>query len=368
MNAKKFDRRTVERYIGQGLGFQDFMEKYEFADETEFKNQLSRIYGKEEKTANRMINDLKKKDKKKNDTSKKAINTSAEGKRLGKIADDLLQSVSTYNSAPSVVKNVDTSIKTDALSYQPMKKSVPYATESESLVNLTKAIKNVIVDNPETVNVKGNDAVTEDVVDVITSADNNELESLKLKLAEFEKAIIELDNSISENIVSAESKIKSLKDALASVNELKKQLEAEKARVQSVIEATINIERDIKEKRERKKLLAEEIKTLKQRIKNLEVKSVYFGSDSEAEYDVFAEAVELESTAFTDKMNILLETEKFEDLSVKNLKTLAKVLCIIDCCVKKFEDKIEIYFDSKEYEAIFNDVKLMYPEYEMVLI
>ena len=364
MNARKFDRRTVERYISRGFGLQDFIEKYDFADEDDFRSQLAKIFSDEDK-ANRMIKDLKKKDKKKNETPKKAATVSAEGKRLGKIATELLQSVNDSNTSPSVVKNIETSIKADALSYMPMKKGVPYATESESLGSLTKAIKNVTVDILETVNVKGVDTATEDMTAVISNDDSNELEKLKLKLAEYKNTILELDNTISENIVSAESKVNSLKDAMESVKKLKQQIEAEKARVQTIIEETFSLEKSIREQKEHKKLLNEQIKSIEQQIKNLEIKTIYFGSDNEAEYDVFAEKVELESAAFAEKLNNLLSSSKFEDLSVKNLKMLARVLCIIEKVSKEFDEKIEIYFDSEEYEAIFNDVKLMFPNFKM---
>ena len=302
MNGRPFTRATVSSYISKGYTIQDFIDKYDFSDENEFKTQLGRI---DPSNAERIYSKLRNKKEK--------------GKKK-----------SSKTPAASIPKTTE-----------------PLVTETKGVelvpkVDLTKIIKPAKAMQPEVV--------------MLT-----DLEKLKKQLSENENYLSELSNDISEKKSSMKEKIVSMKASVKAIKDLEKKIEEEKDRFNTLAKEFETIEAECGEITEMKDIVSKEIEELKEKIQKLEVKKLFFGSDKNGQYDVFASDIEVPAIILMGKLNDLVNSGNYEEFSLGNLRLLAKMLCIIANVSDKYEgNKIEVIIEEKEYDAkVINQFKLL---------
>lgn len=313
MNGRPFTRKTVEGYISQGYSIADFIERYDFSDEDDFKNHLMKI---DPTNADRIFSKLKNK------------KTKGGKKKISKTPMPL----STAIEIPSVSGAVFMTVA---------EAKTPFAVAPK--VNLTKILKK---------------AVEETQPEVVMLTD---LEKLKNQLSENEKYLSELSKDITEKKASMKAKITAMQDSVQVIKDLEKKIEAEKAKFNSLTEEFEAIESECKEQVEMKKLLTDEIAELKAKIQKLESKKLYFGgTDSKGENDINADDIDIPAIILMNKLQELVNSGKYEDFALGNLRTLAKMLCIITKCSNEYDCKIEVIINKKDYDAkVVNNLKLL---------
>lgn len=310
MNGRPFTRATVSSYISKGYTIQDFIDKYDFSDENEFKTQLGRI---DPSNAERIYSKLKNKKEK--------------GKKK-----------SSKTPAASIPKTTEPLMHEAVFMIVTETKGVELVPK----VDLTKIIKPAKAMQPEVV--------------MLT-----DLEKLKKQLSENENYLSELSNDISEKKSSMKEKIVSMKASVKAIKDLEKKIEEEKDRFNTLAKEFETIEAECGEITEMKDIVSKEIEELKEKIQKLEVKKLFFGSDKNGQYDVFASDIEVPAIILMGKLNDLVNSGNYEEFSLGNLRLLAKMLCIIANVSDKYEgNKIEVIIEEKEYDAkVINQFKLL---------
>lgn len=339
MNSRRFDRNTIERYISKGYDIQKFMKKYDIADEEEFRTHLLRIYSDEPKKVDLMLSDMKRKNKReqRKSTSKSSTNIKT----------------NTAIPAPNALSVI--SAKTLAVEqnvYLPVNKdNTPYTVAETNLSDLTKLVKKTAEESkPEEGDIQLSD-----------------LEKLKIELSENEDYLVELSNDISEKKIAMDSKISEMQVSLNNIKELKKKIEEERIRFISLIQGIDEIEGQCLEQMELKKILAGDIAELKEQIEQLETKKLFFGNGKDGEYDFYAEDIQIPAMVLMNKFNELAVTGNYEEFSLANLRTLARMLCVIDDVANK-NDKIKIIITNGDYTAeVIESLKAL-TEYVIVVV
>lgn len=321
MNSRPFDRNSVERYIHNGFLIEDFLEKYEFDSEDDFRDNLIRIFSDTGKV-DRMLQDMRKKAKKENKRKKK--------------------SNATVNTAAAL------NIQNPAfVPVQGSNLSVPYnAIQIPSLVD---GIKNKPLENLK-VNPLSLSSTKE-------GSDVNPLDELKSSLAKNQEYLSEIETNISNLFNQRDRILKDLSESREQLEILIQKADEEKKHVEDLFSEFKICEGQLAEASELKQITDEEIKKIETSIRSLEVKKLYFGPNFNESYDYDSTKFEVSNEEVMAKMTQLLLSGTYEDFAVSTLRKLSKVLCIIEKA-KAEDDNIEVCFDSEEADIV-DEVKKM---------
>ena len=197
MNSRPFDRKTVERYVHNGYLIPDFMEKYEFDSETEFRDNLIRIFSDTGKV-DRMLQDMRKKEKKEKKRQKKNVNAP-------------INAALNIQTAPFVP------VQTQNL-------NVPY--NSKQITSIMDGVTANPLDNLK-VNTFEMPA-KEEVVEV------NQLDVLKADLAKNNEFLFEIESRISDLEIQRATIYEEVNGSKERIAALRKQFEDEKNKVESL--------------------------------------------------------------------------------------------------------------------------------------
>lgn len=324
MNCKPFDRKSVERALHNGLSMDGFMEKYGFDDEEEFRNQLIRVFSDPDK-ADKILKDLRKKAKKSQKSQKKPLQ--------GTGLEDVLESIN-----PAFVPVQNTGL------------TVPYNTIKTPSIVDDMRIAVMSLEATKQQNKQQLEPKVELNPDIQTES-TSELDKVKDKLARAEKDLEETDKEIAENTKLRDEAMNSVVASKKKLEELYKQIAEEKSAVETQVGNLKLYENKIEEGNQLREITIEEINGFKKRIRELEVQSLYFGTNFSDSYQYDASKYEISVDSITQKMTQLFAMGQFEDYAVSKLRHLANVLCVIDAVVAE-NDNIEIVFEAEDIEVV----------------
>ncbi|MBR3673374.1 MAG: hypothetical protein IKN65_03650 [Clostridia bacterium] len=320
MNSRPFDRKTVERYVHNGYLIPDFMEKYEFDSETEFRDNLIRIFSDTGKV-DRMLQDMRKKEKKEKKRQKKNVNAP-------------INAALNIQTAPFVP------VQTQNL-------NVPY--NSKQITSIMDGVTANPLDNLK-VNTFEMPA-KEEVVEV------NQLDVLKADLAKNNEFLFEIESRISDLEIQRATIYEEVNGSKERIAALRKQFEDEKNKVESLSKEFETCENNLAADNDLRQKTVEEIRKIEESIKSLETKKLYFGNNFSDSYDYDSSKYEVLADEVMKKMTELLSAGDFEEFAVSEVRAISRILCIIDKAVAE-DENIEICFEG-EKETIVDAVRIM---------
>lgn len=343
MNNKAFDASRINEGMKKNWTLSQFLEYYE-ASEEEFVMRLYKLYRYEKKTPTELLNRMKKNEKRQSRNKRKKNNpTVAETTPIAR-ATPIDASVPEAKfimptSIPSISSDVEVVSNTSLMI--PIIANIKERMASQNSEDEKDKLDITI--SPESIDEKTADEVYE-VADVLEQS-KAELEQAKNYLCELEKdeKRIRADNrKLEQKLLKAEE----------ILNSFAKQLEKQKTIVLEVLEDMKANQDKLKENKELIEIAREEKRKLEEKIAQMQSIKVWFGGKdnltSDSIFDYYEEDVEVDTALIASRMSELFQTEVadlLDDLSVKQVKQIAKILLILEQIQKEVGDKnIELFF------------------------
>lgn len=368
MNSKEFSRDIVTRYITkQKYTMDDLISEFGFADEQELKKQLGRIYNQNGKEVSKVLKSLKNNLKNKKNSRKSGIEAFVPAD-----AEDLTVP---YNQVTCTeVMKVNPNFETEFATQEPMTELKPgNVDDSIETIEEGSSWQQLTVEeltNSEQSTVEEVTNIEQLTVGETANGEKLSQEEILLKFVDENMALVnELKESIKNDLRQYERDCNYVSKSTERIKRLQEQVKNEWKRAQGVLANLAECETRIKENTSKQKKLQLKVTEKLEELRRLNTKRIYFGNNADMDCDIFAHNVEVSEDNV--KLKIAECVEEFpEDLSLKQVKVLAHMLCVVESVMAQMDDEkkeLELLFDVKDElsSTLIEMTKLNY-EYAVV--
>lgn len=288
---KQLKTKDIREAIKRGKGLSYLCEEFGSSEEVIVK-QISLMYSKNQKEFESIIDDLKKVDRK---TSRKTHNT-------------------------------------NVLTPQEYTKKVIKEIKGGSVVNET--------------------SVTSKPLDTLKSTSNGDLASLKKQEEKLSKELTEIEVDYQRSINMHRGNLNSLRDLSAKLGKLGEELKRLMAEHERLVVETNKLSEETKAKYSVKKKKAKELKALREKITELE--KVFVCVYQNGDISPLDDGPQLDDSGFELIHEEMLTKDEYQDLKVREIRTLARLAQI----VKHLDKTYEVIFDDPTLELYFANLNL----------
>lgn len=370
MNSKEFSRDIVTRYITkQKYTMDDLISEFGFADEQELKKQLGRIYNQNGKEVSKVLKSLKNNLKNKKNSRKSDIEAFVPAD-----AEDLTVPYNQVTCTEVMKVNPNFEAEFEFATQEPMTELKPgNVDDSIETIEEGSSWQQLTVEeltNSEQSTVEEVTNIEQLTVGETANGEKLSQEEILLKFVDENMALVnELKESIKNDLRQYERDCNYVSKSTERIKRLQEQVKNEWKRAQGVLANLAECETRIKENTSKQKKLQLKVTEKLEELRRLNTKRIYFGNNADMDCDIFAHNVEVSEDNV--KLKIAECVEEFpEDLSLKQVKVLAHMLCVVESVMAQMDDEkkeLELLFDVKDElsSTLIEMTKLNY-EYAVV--